>query len=67
MNQEDIRAMTAEELTDNLRQERTALQRMRFANAVTPVENPNKLRAGRKTVARLLTEISARKRVEANQ
>ncbi|MGB3618445.1 MAG: uL29 family ribosomal protein, partial [Catalinimonas sp.] len=36
------------------------------AHAVTPIENPNKIRHGRKTVARILTELTARRRAEAN-
>ena len=60
MTYEDIKQMNNKELHATLREERKQLQKLKFNHAVSPIENPTKIRIGRKTVARLLTEINAR-------
>ena len=62
MDYQDIKNLTEKELHLNLRDERAQLQKLRFSHAVSPIENPNKIREGRKTIARLLTEINRRRR-----
>jgi large subunit ribosomal protein L29 len=39
---------------------------MRFAHAISPLENPGRLKANRKTVARLQTELSRRNNEQAS-
>jgi len=39
---------------------------MRFAHAISPLENPGRLKANRKAVARLQTEISRRNNEQAS-
>ena len=63
MEYQDIKNMTDKELHLTLRDERAQLQKVRFSHAVSPVENPHKIRVARKTIARFLTEIN-RRRVE---
>ncbi len=63
MEYQDIKNMTEKELHLTLRDERAQLQKVRFSHAVSPVENPHKIRVARKTIARFLTEIN-RRRVE---
>ncbi len=65
MTYEDITQMNNKELHANLREERMMLQKLRFNHAVSPIENPNKIRASKKVIARLLTEIN-RRRHETN-
>ena len=60
MTYEDIKQMNNKELHATLREERKQLQKMEFNHAVSPIENPAKIRVGRKTIARLMTEINAR-------
>jgi large subunit ribosomal protein L29 len=62
MDYQDIKNLTEKELHLNLRDERAQLQKLKFSHAVSPIENPNKIREGRKTIARLLTEINRRRR-----
>jgi len=61
MTYEDISQMNNKELHSQLREERVQLQKMNFSHAVSPIENPNKIRASKKLIARLLTEINKRR------
>lgn len=61
MTYEDIKQMNNKELHATLREERKQLQKMKFNHAVSPIENPTKITTGRKTIARLMTEISSRR------
>ena len=61
MDYADIKQMTDKELHLNLKDERAQLQKMQFSHAVSPIENPDKLRASRKLIARYLTEINRRR------
>ena len=60
MTYEDIKQMNNKELHATLREERKQLQKMKFNHAVSPIENPTKITVGRKTIARLMTEINSR-------
>lgn len=66
MQYQDIKKLTESELHSNLREERSQLQKVRFSHAVSPIENPHKIRVSRKTIAKYLTEIN-RRRNESNQ
>lgn len=61
MQYQDIKNMTDKELHANLREERAQLQKLKFSHAVSPIENPHKIRVVRKTVAKYLTEINNRR------
>jgi large subunit ribosomal protein L29 len=64
MDYQDISQMTEQELHANLREERDQLQRMKFSHAVSPIENPTKIKVARKTIARYLTEINKRRQAK---
>lgn len=64
MNNEEIRALTQEELLEKLQGEKENYQRLRFAHAISPIENPMKLRSSRRLIARIQTEVSRRKLAE---
>lgn len=66
MQYSDIKQLTEKELHMNLKEERAQLQKMKFSHAVSPIENPHKIRASRKLIARYITEIN-RRRHENNQ
>ncbi len=55
MKNSELRTLTKEELEQRLLAEKEQLQKLKFAHAVSPIENPNKIKEVRKTVARILT------------
>ncbi len=55
MKNSELRSLTAEELQQRLLTEKEHLQKLKFAHAVSPIENPNNINKVRKTVARILT------------
>ncbi len=61
MKNSEIIELSLEELTARLKEEKTALNKLKFAHAVSPIENPNVIKAARKTIARISTEITKRK------
>ena len=58
--QEPIKDMSTADLNDRLDQARTQLVKMRLNHAVSPLDNPNQIRATRKDIARYLTELRRR-------
>ncbi len=60
MKQEVITELTTQELKERLVEERIQLSKLKMNHAVSPLENPNKIKAYRKTVARLSTELRKR-------
>ena len=52
--------MPLNELHDLLITERERLVKMKMSHAVSPIENPMQIKFARKTVARIMTEISRR-------
>jgi large subunit ribosomal protein L29 len=56
----ELKDLTVVELQDKLQEVRGSLTKLRFAHAVSPIENPMQLRAQRKEVARILTELRKR-------
>jgi large subunit ribosomal protein L29 len=65
MKNAEIKALTLEELKERLKTERTNGQNLRFAHAISPLENPFKITESRKTIARLNTELRKRQ-LESN-
>lgn len=52
--------MSDAELLERLEEERKQLTRLKLNHAVSPLENPNKIKIYRRTIARLLTELRRR-------
>jgi large subunit ribosomal protein L29 len=67
MKNADIKSFSIEELQEKLAGEQENLQKLTFAHAISPIENPMKLRVSRKTVARLKTEIRAKELANAKK
>ncbi|MFD1769425.1 50S ribosomal protein L29 [Sphingobacterium suaedae] len=61
MKNSEIIELSQEDLTARLKEEKAALNKLKFAHAVSAIENPNVIKAARKTIARISTEISKRK------
>jgi len=60
MKSKEIKGLSVAELNDKITSESEALNRMKFGHAITPIENPMKIRNSRKLVARLNTELRAK-------
>jgi large subunit ribosomal protein L29 len=66
MKQKVIRELTTGELRERLEEESKQLIRLRMNHAVSPLENPNKIKAYKKIIARINTEIKKRQLDEIN-
>ncbi len=60
MEQKVIRELTTGEILERLDEEKRQLTKLKLNHAVSPLENPNKITAYRKTIARLKTELHHR-------
>ena len=60
MKIKDIRALSTEEIRQQIAQEKDALSRLKFAHAISPIENPLQIRSIRRSVARIATELTKR-------
>lgn len=60
MKQEVIKELSTADLKERLEEERKQLVKLKLNHAVSPLENPNKIKAYRKTIARLMTELRKR-------
>jgi len=59
MKNAEIKKLSLQELEKSLVSETDALARLKFAHAISPIENPLRIREARKVVARLQTAINA--------
>ena len=55
-----LKELSTAELKERLENERAQYQKMVLTHAVSPLENPNKIKESRKNIARCLTELRAR-------
>ena len=62
MKNADIRALSAESLKEQIAAEQETLQRLKFAHAVSPIENPMRIKVSRRLIARLHTELTAKQK-----
>jgi large subunit ribosomal protein L29 len=60
MKTSEIKELSTSDLLERIDTEKTNLIRMKLNHAITPLENTQKLKEAKFTVARLLTELSAR-------
>ncbi len=60
MKNSEIKELSTGELAERIVDEKTTLTRMRMNHAVSPLENPLKLRESRRLIARLKTELRKR-------
>lgn len=56
MKSSEIRELSNQELLERIDNEKTSLVRMKLNHAISPLENPQKIKETRKTIARLMTE-----------
>jgi large subunit ribosomal protein L29 len=60
MKQSIVKDLTTDEVRAKIGEERTSYTKMKMAHAVSPIENPMKIRASRRAIARLMTELRSR-------
>lgn len=60
MKNSEISTLKVDELKERLAVEKETLQKLKFAHAITPIENPMKIRESKKLVARLNTALRAK-------
>jgi len=60
MKNSEIKSLDVQELREKITSEKDSLTKLRFAHSISPVENPQKIRATRKLIARLSTELRAK-------
>jgi len=65
ISQKDIQQFVTEDLAAKIGEEKALLQRTKFTHAITTLDNPASIRAKRRDVARLLTELNKRKKANA--
>ncbi|MBP5515816.1 MAG: 50S ribosomal protein L29 [Bacteroidales bacterium] len=59
-----LKELSTAEIKERLDNERAMYQKMLLSHAVSPIENPNKIKESRKNIARCLTELRARENAE---
>lgn len=55
MKNSEIKALTESEIKERILAEQENLTKLRFAHAISPIENPNRIRVTRKLITRLKT------------
>ncbi len=60
MKTSEIRELSTPDILERIDTERTMLVRMKLNHAITPLDNPLKVKEVKLTIARLLTELRTR-------
>lgn len=60
MKTSEIKELSTTDLLERIDTEKTMLVRMKLNHAITPLDNPQKLKQVKLTIARLLTELRTR-------
>ena len=60
MKTSEIRELSTSDLLERIDTEKTMLIRMKLNHAITPLDNPQKVKEVKLTIARLLTELHTR-------
>jgi large subunit ribosomal protein L29 len=60
MKNSEIKELSTPDLLERIDTERTMLVRMKLNHAITPLDNPQKVKEVKITIARLLTELRTR-------
>ena len=66
MKKEAINELSTADLMERIEATRAQYIKMKMQHAVSPLDNPNKISATRKQIARMLTELTRRQNAEKN-
>lgn len=64
MKNSELNSLSVEELNQRLLSEQEILQKQKFAHAISPIENPMKIKETRRTIARILTILNTKEAVD---
>ncbi len=67
MKTAEIRELTTKEIEERIDTEKALINKMRLNHAISPLDNPNKIVASRRNIARMLTELRQRELNETSQ
>jgi len=67
MKSSEIVELSTEELAARVNEEKKNLTKLKFAHAVSAIENPTRITKVRKDIARLNTELTKRKAASASE
>lgn len=67
VKKEDIKEIATNDLVAKLAEDRLKYKKAKFNHAASPLDNPNVLKAMRRDVARLLTELKKRQQAEQSK
>ena len=56
----EIKELSTSDLQERLDTEKTMLVRLKLNHAISPLDNPQKIKLARNTIARLMTELRSR-------
>jgi large subunit ribosomal protein L29 len=60
MKNTEIRSLSASEIAERIVAEQENLSKLKFAHSISPIENPNRIRAGKRLIARLKTALTSK-------
>ena len=60
MKNAEIKALSVEDIKQRIVAEKESLHKLKFAHAISPIENPMKIGRTRKLIAQLSTELTAK-------
>lgn len=66
MKQSQIAELSTTDLLEKVKSEKAALVKLKMNHAISPLENPLKIRNSRRIIARMETELRRRERAENN-
>jgi len=67
MKNSEILELSTEEIVARIGEEKANLTKLKFAHAVSAIENPTRITKVRKDIARLSTELTTRKAAQASE
>ena len=67
MKKEDIKDLSTDELRMRLEEEKSLYSKMKMNHAISPIENPMKIRITRRGVAMIQTELTKRTKEETKK
>ena len=62
MKIKEVRELETNDLVEKLENAKTALETLKLNHQVSPLENPSQIKAARRDIARMMTELNSRKK-----
>ncbi len=61
MKNTDLSGLSLDQLQQQIIEEKDRLVKLKFAHAITPIENPRRITEARKNIAKLFTAMSSKR------